>query len=394
MPPMPRTLIRAFDSYTSTDGGSTWTAPTSGIAAVASHLLRLRAGRRRAPLHQRAARRPTPQTVKDVVGSTSRNASWELDGYSNYTNGSLSNAASGQSSYTNAPFYGYTQGPGYYGKTFFIWPPDPRQPLTTTQQLDARSSSSSPISATRRTDFSSGDDRPAAQRHLQRHGHLGQPELALAQRRRHDARHLSDHEGLHPRGQPQAHDDGCRSTSRSCGSTPGTTWSTTWARPPATGGCGSSAPTTTPSCSTRRRVVEHARKLDLHDQLQRDPPLDHPVAEPVPDAVAGGPRQVLRIDPDRDHRDLAQLRQHRPAILGRVHRLCARLQADLLGRLHRTSAPWPATAAISPGEPTPSPLAPSATQYMSYTDNPIAPAAALLVQPDRHGRLSAELQHG
>ncbi len=68
--------------------------------------------------------------VKDVVGSSSRNAAWELDGYSNYTNGSLSSAASGQSSYTNAPFYGYTQGPGYYGKTFFIWPPDPRRPLT------------------------------------------------------------------------------------------------------------------------------------------------------------------------------------------------------------------------------------------------------------------------
>ncbi len=23
------------------------------------------------------------------------------------------------------PFQGYTQGPGYWGKTFFIWPPDP-----------------------------------------------------------------------------------------------------------------------------------------------------------------------------------------------------------------------------------------------------------------------------
>ncbi len=69
--------------------------------------------------------------VKDVVGSTTRNAAWELDGYSNYTNGSLSNAASGQSNYTSAPFNGYTQGPGYYGQTFFIWPPDPRRPLNT-----------------------------------------------------------------------------------------------------------------------------------------------------------------------------------------------------------------------------------------------------------------------
>ncbi len=69
--------------------------------------------------------------VKDVLGSSTRSPSWELDGYSNYTSGSLSNAASGQSSYASAPFYGYTQGPGYYGKTFFIWPPDPRLPLST-----------------------------------------------------------------------------------------------------------------------------------------------------------------------------------------------------------------------------------------------------------------------
>jgi hypothetical protein len=31
-----------------------------------------------------------------------------------------------------ANFNGYTQGPGYWGKTFFIWPPDPRGPATAT----------------------------------------------------------------------------------------------------------------------------------------------------------------------------------------------------------------------------------------------------------------------
>ncbi len=81
-------------------------------------------------------------------------------------------------------------------------------------------------------------------------------------------------------------------------------------------------------------IVEHARQLDVHDQLQRDPPLDHPVDRSLPDAVAGGPHQVLRIDPDRDHRDLAQLRQHGPAVLGRVHRLRARLPANVRGHLH------------------------------------------------------------
>ncbi|OYV91077.1 MAG: hypothetical protein B7Z73_05645 [Planctomycetia bacterium 21-64-5] len=32
---------------------------------------------------------------------------------------------SGYQGYTGSAFNGYTQGPGYYGKTFFIWPPDP-----------------------------------------------------------------------------------------------------------------------------------------------------------------------------------------------------------------------------------------------------------------------------
>jgi Flp pilus assembly protein TadG len=33
--------------------------------------------------------------------------------------------------YNLFPFYGFTQGPGYWGKTFFMWPPDPRRPLYT-----------------------------------------------------------------------------------------------------------------------------------------------------------------------------------------------------------------------------------------------------------------------
>lgn len=39
--------------------------------------------------------------------TTPRDANWETNGY-------------------GASFKGYTLGPGYYGKTFFIWPPDPR----------------------------------------------------------------------------------------------------------------------------------------------------------------------------------------------------------------------------------------------------------------------------
>ena len=43
-------------------------------------------------------------------------------------------ARSGTASYPSTgagSFAGYTKGPGYYGKTFFIWPPDPRAPLNT-----------------------------------------------------------------------------------------------------------------------------------------------------------------------------------------------------------------------------------------------------------------------
>lgn len=58
-----------------------------------------------------AAGQPFAATVADVFnGTTSRNATWESNGYKMFT---------------GAAFNGYTQGPRYWGKTFFIWPPDP-----------------------------------------------------------------------------------------------------------------------------------------------------------------------------------------------------------------------------------------------------------------------------
>jgi len=54
--------------------------------------------------------------LSDVLGSSSINAAWEAEGYSAaFLNGG-----------TVKLFSGYTMGPCYWGKTFAIWPPDPR----------------------------------------------------------------------------------------------------------------------------------------------------------------------------------------------------------------------------------------------------------------------------
>jgi hypothetical protein len=50
-----------------------------------------------------------------TVTTSTRNASWENNGY-DYT--SLA--------FRNGSFKGYSMGPGYYGKSFYVWPPDPR----------------------------------------------------------------------------------------------------------------------------------------------------------------------------------------------------------------------------------------------------------------------------
>jgi hypothetical protein len=123
-------LIRAFDSYSSSDGGLTWTAPTTQLPQLPPASYGTTPGGD-VPLLKKNSTTVYATQVLDILGGPNRNPSWELDGYSNFTNGTQSNAAQGQSNYASAPFYGYTQGPAYYGKTFFIWPPDPRQPLST-----------------------------------------------------------------------------------------------------------------------------------------------------------------------------------------------------------------------------------------------------------------------
>jgi len=76
---------------------------------------------------------PTPdqyaQTVADYLGitrasvtDTTRNATFETNGYDwDFATSALR---------TNAnKFQGFTMAPGHYGKTFYMWPPDPRTPV-------------------------------------------------------------------------------------------------------------------------------------------------------------------------------------------------------------------------------------------------------------------------
>lgn len=125
------TLIRAFDSTTSSDGGNTWTAGSgSGPTLPPASYATTPGGD--VPLFKNGSSTNYATNVNDVVNGSSFNLRWELDGYSGYYQGATDNTVLTQADYspasngTKVAFNGYTQGPGYYGKTFFTWPPDPR----------------------------------------------------------------------------------------------------------------------------------------------------------------------------------------------------------------------------------------------------------------------------
>ena len=126
-------LIRAFDSSTSSDGGNTWSASAGTPALPPTSYATVPGGD--IPLFKLGSTTTFATDVKDVLNSSTTNIFWELDGYSAYTAGSLDTSGPGgvpdvwtQVGYSasGTQFNSYTQGPGYYGKTFFLWPPDPR----------------------------------------------------------------------------------------------------------------------------------------------------------------------------------------------------------------------------------------------------------------------------
>src|SRR5205085_5475829 len=110
------TLIRAFDSYTSSDGGTNWSAPaasaTPQLPNTALHYETTPGGD--VPLFSNGSMTTYATTVSDVLGSSSTNILWELDGYSAYSAGKPDISGSGgvpkvwsQTDYSNTPFYGY-----------------------------------------------------------------------------------------------------------------------------------------------------------------------------------------------------------------------------------------------------------------------------------------------
>jgi Flp pilus assembly protein TadG len=125
-------LVRAFDSYTSSDG-QTW-SPSSGSPQLPPSSYATVPGGD-VPLFKKSSTTTYATDVSDVIGSSAPtpNILWSLDGYAAYVAGQPDTSGTGgvpqvwtQVDYSNNPFNGYTKGPGYYGKTFFLWPPDPR----------------------------------------------------------------------------------------------------------------------------------------------------------------------------------------------------------------------------------------------------------------------------
>lgn len=128
------TLVRAFDSYTSTNGGKTWSANAAGSPVLPPSSYATTPGGD-VPLFLNGSTTAYATNLTDVHGSSTANILWELDGYSAFSSGSPDTSGTGglpavwtQADYSasGTKFNGYTQGPGYYGKTFFLWPPDPR----------------------------------------------------------------------------------------------------------------------------------------------------------------------------------------------------------------------------------------------------------------------------
>jgi len=100
------------------------TAAVDGIPALVTNLFQNSRGQ---PAQAAFTTAPATITVTAPAGdqylpkksSTTTALTWE-----NIT-GATTTAFTGYAAHQGGTFYGYQEGPGYWGKTFFIWPPDP-----------------------------------------------------------------------------------------------------------------------------------------------------------------------------------------------------------------------------------------------------------------------------
>ncbi len=89
-------------------------------------------------------------TISGVLGNTAANGTFNITVLSNTTfslTGSVGNATytsggtwiAGAAKATANKFQGFTMGPAYWGKTFYMWPPDPRTPSASTVTMGSTS---------------------------------------------------------------------------------------------------------------------------------------------------------------------------------------------------------------------------------------------------------------
>ena len=110
------------DFYAHSRGGSA----SSAFSAASSSYATAPDGDR--PLYDNGGFDPSAGyaiSYRDLLGSTGRDKTFELDGYDHF-NGLGYNDLVTDPTDLATTFKGYTRGPRYWGKTFFIWPPDPR----------------------------------------------------------------------------------------------------------------------------------------------------------------------------------------------------------------------------------------------------------------------------
>ena len=118
---MRRRLVRAFDSYTSTDGGSTWSAPSGGATPQLPPASFATTPGGDVPLFVKGSATTYATNVDQVLGTSGAgtfNPMWCLDGYAAYVAGAPDTSGTGgvpkvwlQADYSATPFYGYTKLP-------------------------------------------------------------------------------------------------------------------------------------------------------------------------------------------------------------------------------------------------------------------------------------------